>query len=80
MIIPKISKSKVCPKKKFARGVVRGGMLIYREFQSDICTSLCSFTELREVLAEEFPWFSTNVYFGECDSISSLQILPVTFV
>ena len=55
-------------------------MLIYRAFQSDICTSLCSFTELREVLAEEFPWFSTNVYFGECDSISSLQILPVTFV
>ena len=29
-------------------------MLIYRAFQSDICTSLCSFTELHEVLAEKF--------------------------
>ena len=48
---------------------------MYRAFESDICTSLCNFTELHEVLAEEFPWFSTNVYFGECDSISSLQIL-----
>ena len=47
-------------------------MLIYREFQSDICTSLCSFTELRELPSEEFPRFSTNVNFGECHSISSL--------